>query len=88
MFDAERDAGQKLLTPSARRLAVGWAMRENGGSQRRACTLVGIVPKANRPVSRRADDAEMRGRVRVLASELRRFGYRPCLSCWHGRACC
>lgn len=55
---------------------MAWAITEKGCSQRRACALVGLAPKTYRHVSRRADDADVRVRLRVLASERRRFGYR------------
>jgi putative transposase len=55
---------------------VTWAMGEKGYSQRRACALVGLEPKTYRYAPRRPDDAEIRARLRVLASERRRFGYR------------
>jgi putative transposase len=64
------------VTPGLRRSAVTWAITEKGYSQRRACTLVGIEPKTCRYVSRRSDDGAVRTRLRVLASERRRFGYR------------
>ncbi len=51
-------------------------MKHKGTSQRRACKLVGIEPKTCRYVSRRPDDAAVRTRLRALASERRRFGYR------------
>ena len=51
-------------------------MNEKGYSQRRACKLVGIEPKTCRYVSRRPDDGAVRARLRALASERRRFGYR------------
>ena len=51
-------------------------MREKGYSQRRACKLVGIEPKTCRYVSRRQDDGAVRVRLRALAGERRRFGYR------------
>ena len=59
-----------------RRSAVTWAMKKKGYSQRRACKLVGIEPKTCRYVSRRLDDGAVRARLRTLASERRRFGYR------------
>ena len=53
-----------------------WAIGEKGYSQRRACGLVGMEPKTFRYASRRPDDTEVRQRLRVLAAERRRFGYR------------
>ena len=67
---------KKLLTPGARRGAVSWAITEKGCSQRRACLLVGIAPKTYRYRSGRGADDDVRARLRVLASERRRFGYR------------
>ena len=64
------------MTPGLRRLAVTWAITEKDYSQRRACKLVGIEPKTCRYVSRRPDDGAVRTRLRVLASERCRFGYR------------
>jgi putative transposase len=55
---------------------VSWAMKEKDYSQRRACTLVGIAPKTYRYVSARPDDSMLRKRLREMASERRRFGYR------------
>ena len=53
-----------------------WAIEEKSYSQRRACGLIGLDPKTYRYASRRPDDAELRGRLKALASERRRFGYR------------
>jgi putative transposase len=55
---------------------VNWAIEEKSYSQRRACRLIGLNPKTYRYASRRSDDAELRTRLKVLASERRRFGYR------------
>jgi putative transposase len=55
---------------------VNWAVEEKSYSQRRACGLIGIDPKTYRYASRRPDDAELRARLKALASERRRFGYR------------
>jgi len=55
---------------------VTWAMKEKSCSQRRACALVGMHPRTHRYASRRPDDAEVRRRLRELANERRRFGYR------------
>jgi putative transposase len=45
-------------------------------SQRRACEVLGIDRTMVRYVSCRPDDAGVRGRIRELAGERRRFGYR------------
>ena len=53
-----------------------WAVREKSYSQRRACGLVGLHPKTYRYASKRSGDEELRQRLRKLASQRRRFGYR------------
>ena len=55
---------------------MSWAIENRGYSQRRACTLVSIEPKTYRYASRRGDDAAVRQRLKELALERRRFGYR------------
>ena len=45
-------------------------------SQRRACAVLGVDRTMVRYVSRRPDDAKARERIRELASQRRRFGYR------------
>jgi putative transposase len=55
---------------------VNWAIKERGYSQRRACGLAGISPRVYRYCSTRPDDGAIRQRLRELASERRRFGYR------------
>jgi putative transposase len=55
---------------------VDWAISEKSYTQRKACDLVGLEPKTYRYQSRRPDDAALRKRLRELASERRRFGYR------------
>src|SRR5690606_40889883 len=72
----EGDVARKLLTPGSRRSAVSWAIQHKGNSQRRACRLIGLPPITYRRVSRRSDDAAMRERLRALADQRRRFGYR------------
>jgi putative transposase len=51
-------------------------MEQRGLSQRRACRLVGIDHSTLRYRSKRPDDAGLRKRLRELALERRRFGYR------------
>lgn len=55
---------------------MSWAIDHKGYSQRRACGLVHINPRVYRYRSTRPDDAGLRKRLRELASERRRFGYR------------
>ena len=47
-----------------------------GMSERRACRVVGADRKSVRYRSTRPDDADLRERLRSLAAERRRFGYR------------
>jgi transposase InsO family protein len=51
-------------------------MERYGLSQRRACRLVGIDHSTLRYQYRRPDDTELRQRLRELAHQRRRFGYR------------
>ena len=51
-------------------------MQQKGYSQRRACGLVGLEPKTYRYAAKRSGDGEVRSRLRLLAGERRRFGYR------------
>ena len=53
-----------------------WAITQKNYSQRRACGLVGLEPKTYRYACKRPGDGEIRARLRVLAGERRRFGYR------------
>jgi putative transposase len=55
---------------------VSWAIEEKSYSQTRACSLVGLAPKTYRYVSKRESDGPIRERLRELAHERRRFGYR------------
>ena len=55
---------------------MSWAIETRGYSQRRACGLVGIGPRVYRYRSTRPDDNDLRQRLKELASERRRFGYR------------
>ncbi len=55
---------------------MSWAIKDKGYTQRRACGLVGQEPKTYRYASRRPDDDALRQRLKELALERRRFGYR------------
>lgn len=65
------------MTPAARRAAVGRVQNQYGLSERRACRLVGVGRSTLRYRPRgRADEEALRQRLRVLAAERPRFGYR------------
>jgi putative transposase len=55
---------------------VDWAISEKSYTQRKACDLVGLAPKVYRYQSVMPDDTGLRQRLRELASQRRRFGYR------------
>ena len=55
---------------------MDWAISQKSYTQRKACDLVGLEPKTYRYQSRKPEDAALRKRLRELASERRRFGYR------------
>jgi putative transposase len=65
-----------MVTPGARREAVAHVRTRHGLSERRACTVVGVSRRVVRYRSTRPDDAALRQRLRDLAGEPRRFGYR------------
>ena len=55
---------------------MAYAQEVHGISQRRACSLLGADRTSIRYRARRPDDAPVRARLRQLAAERRRFGYR------------
>ena len=65
-----------MVTPAARRSAVAHARESFGLSERRACSIIGIARRVIRYRHRRPDDTAIRVRMRALALERRRFGYR------------
>jgi|GEM_PF-3453178 len=65
-----------MVTPAARREAVAHLQGLLKVSERRACSIIGADRKSVRYRSRRGDDADLRERLRELARERRRFGYR------------
>jgi len=64
------------VTPAARRAVVTAARDAHGISERRACSVIGADRSAMRYRHRRADDAAIRTRLKELAAERRRFGWR------------
>jgi putative transposase len=65
-----------VVTPAARRTAVTHAREAHGISERRACLILGADRSAVRYRHRRSDDVATRQRLRELAAERRRFGWR------------
>ena len=65
-----------MVGPSVKREAVAHLQAVMGLSERRACSLVDADRKMIRYKSRRPPDAELRARLRELANERKRFGYR------------
>ena len=65
-----------MVTPVVRREAVAHLQAQFGLSERRACQIAGADRKMVRYQSQRAPDTGLRGRLRDLANERRRFGYR------------
>ena len=59
-----------------KREAVAYLRAEHGLSERRACHIAGADRSMIRYRSQRAPDTALRGRLRELANERRRFGYR------------
>jgi putative transposase len=65
-----------VVTPAARRAAVTAAREAHDISERRACSIIGADRSAMRYRHRRSDDAVARARLKELAAERRRFGWR------------
>jgi transposase InsO family protein len=65
-----------MVGPAAKRAAVAHLQAVMSLSERRACSIVGADRKMIRYRSSRPPDAALRGRLRELANERRRFGYR------------
>ena len=65
-----------MVTPQARREAVAYVKETRKLSQRRACRALGIRRSLVRYRFRRPADTALRERMKELASERRRFGYR------------
>jgi putative transposase len=65
-----------MVTPAAKREAVAHLRSAFDMSERRACRTIGCLRMTVRYCSRRSNDNELRQRLRALAHERRRFGYR------------
>jgi putative transposase len=68
-----------MVTPAVKREAVAHLKGAHGMSERRACKVIGCDRMTVRYRSRRPDDRVLRERLRTLARERRRFGYRRLL---------
>lgn len=64
-----------MVTTSVRREVVSF-VKSRGYSERRACALVGLHRSTCQYRHRRVDDVVLVGRIRELASERPRYGYR------------
>jgi len=65
-----------MVTPAAERKAVAHLRAAFGMSERRACKTIGCCRMTMRYKTTRADDAGLRQRMKAIAHERRRFGYR------------
>lgn len=65
-----------MVTPAAKREATAHLQKAYAVSQRRACSVLKIDRSSMRYRRRRADDGPLRAKIREVASERRRFGYR------------
>ena len=71
-----KDVAGKNGDAGAKRAAAAHLCEAHGVSQRRACTTLAIDRSTVRYVSRRDDEAVLREKIRSIAAERRRFGYR------------
>src|SRR5581483_704300 len=65
-----------MVTPAAERKAVAHLMDAHGMSERRACKTIGSCRMTMRYKTIRTDDGGLRQRMKSIAHERRRFGYR------------
>ena len=64
------------MTPAGWREAVGHLQAAYEMSERRACRVLGVDRTSVRYQATRPDDGALRDRLKALAQERRRFGYR------------
>ena len=65
-----------MVTPAAHREAVAHLRSIHEMSERRACRVLGVDRASVRYQATRPDDGALRDRLKALAQERRRFGYR------------
>ncbi|WP_209490471.1 IS3 family transposase [Xanthobacter flavus] len=68
--------GKEVVTSAAERRAVAHLMEAHGMSERRACKATGFCRMTMRYEATRGNDASLRERMKAIARERRRFGYR------------
>ncbi|WP_209490551.1 IS3 family transposase [Xanthobacter flavus] len=68
--------GKEVVTSAAERRAVAHLMEAHGMSERRACKATGFCRMTMRYRATRGNDASLRERMKAIARERRRFGYR------------
>jgi putative transposase len=68
--------GKEMVTPAGKRKAIAHLVDAYGMSERRACKTIGCCRMTMRYQTTRADDAALRQRMKAIAHERRRFGYR------------
>jgi len=64
------------VKPAAQRKAVEYVRQLFAISERRACSILAVDRTSMRYAHRRSDDGDLRSRLREIALERRRFGYR------------
>ncbi|WP_392567223.1 MULTISPECIES: IS3 family transposase [Xanthobacter] len=68
--------GKEVVTPAAERRAVAHLVQHHAMSERRACKATGCCRMTVRYQAARPDDGVLRERMKAMAAERRRFGYR------------
>ncbi len=69
-------AGKRVVTPAAHREAAAHLRSAYEMSERRACRVLSVNRASVRYQATRPDDGDLRDRLKALAQERRRFGYR------------
>jgi len=64
------------VTPQAKKTCVMAIAEKHSLSERRACRLVGAHRSVTRYQLKRSDDQELKGQIKQIACDRRRFGYR------------
>jgi HTH-like domain len=73
---ALKTSSEKMVTPAARRQAAAYLKTAFEMSERRACRVIEADRTSVRYQATRPNDGALRDRLKALAQERRRFGYR------------